>query len=485
MNHRGSDSSEITFRRREGGYREILLIAYPLIIMSASHTIMQFCDRMFLGLYSTDAVAAALPAGVLYFTLFSFFMVNVNFTSALVAQHYGRNDHESCVRAAWNGFYFALGAAVLILAAIPWLGLALIRHGGHDAAIMEQELIYYRTLIPSGALVCMAGAFSSYFTGQGRTWYVTAVNITACLINIVLDYVLIFGKFGMPQWGIAGAGIATTAATGFSMITIFLCFIGQDQRRYPTRRCRRFCPNDIRRLISFGSPAGLQCFLEVGGFTAFSFLIGRISPTAMAVTTIVISINMISFQPLLGLADGTSILVGQYIGAGRYDIAGRLPYRSWLMAGLYMTAAGAVFLLFPGWLIGHFTPDTLAPEKLDAMVKTGAALLACIAVYNFFDATKFVFGAGLRGSGDTRALMLICICGVWLVMVPGVWLMIVVMKTSIAAVWVFMAAYLGLESAVVFYRFRTGRWKSIRMIEPELAAVPLESTEAVRQAPAD
>jgi MATE family multidrug resistance protein len=128
-------------------------VAYPLIIMSASHTIMQFCDRKFLAYNSTEDVAVALPSGILLFTHFSFFVVTVFFTSALVAQHFGNYDRQACVSAAWNGFYFALGAAVVILFVLPWIGIAIINNSGHPTELIFRERSYFIALIPSGAFM--------------------------------------------------------------------------------------------------------------------------------------------------------------------------------------------------------------------------------------------------------------------------------------------------------------------------------------------
>lgn len=449
----------------EGGYLEIWRVAYPLIIMCASHTVMQFCDRKFLGMNSTEDVAAALPGGILSFTLFSFFMVTVNFTSALVSQHFGNKDREACVRVAWNGFYFSLLAALLVVAVLPWLGLAIINFAGHPEAIMSREKTYFISLIPSGAFVCMAAAFSSYFTGQGRTWVVAAVNICSCLLNIFLDYAMIFGNFGFPAMGIKGAGIATSIATASSLVIIFTIFIVQNQKLYPTRRHRRLNFSDIRKLLSFGTPAGIQCFLDVGAFTATSFLIGRISQEAMAITTIALSINMLSFLPLLGISDATAIVAGQYIGRSKHHVANLVAYRAWRMASLYMILAGSVFVIFPEWLIGQFAPRGIAPGEFANIVSGGRAILICAAVFNFFDATKFIFMGALRGAGDTRMLMIICVSCAWLLMVPGVVIMILWLKTDVVSVWIFLTGYLLVESVMVFRRFRSGKWRHIDLIK--------------------
>ncbi|MCK4981720.1 MAG: polysaccharide biosynthesis C-terminal domain-containing protein, partial [Victivallaceae bacterium] len=213
-----------------GGYGQILKVAYPLIILSASHTIMQFVDRQFLAFNSTEDVAAALPGGILYFTMFCFFMVTINFTSALVAQFFGTKDMISCVRACWTGFYFALLAGCFIVLAVPPLGTFIIQHGGHSPDIVAKEVEYFLALAPSGAFMCMGAAFFAFFSGRGKTAYVATVNTIACALNILLDYLLIFGHWGFPELGIYGAGIATSLASVFSFICIVIVFLSRNQK---------------------------------------------------------------------------------------------------------------------------------------------------------------------------------------------------------------------------------------------------------------
>jgi len=458
-----------------GSFWEIWKIAYPLVIMSASHTVMQFCDRMFLAMRSTQDVAAALPAGILSFTLFSFFMVTVNFTSALVSQYFGSKNKEACVRAAWNGFYLALAVGVLIVGAIPWLGLYIINHSGHPADLIVLERKFYMALIPSGAFVCLGGAFFAYFSGQGKTWYVAAINLGSCLLNILLDYLLIFGKCGLPELGIVGAGIATSVSTMVSFLTIFILFLMQDQQRYPTRSHRALNWADLKKLVGFGTPAGLQCFLDIGAFTIFTFMLGRISEVAMAASTIVCSINMISFLPLLGLSDATAILIGQYIGRGRRDVAERLAFRAWIMASVYMLFASSVFVLFPGWLIHHFAPHGNTVSNFAAISQLGCQLLLCAAVYNFFDATKFVFMGALRGAGDTRVSMAISVGCNWFILVPGVIWLVVFAHASALAAWIYVTGYLLVESLFLLWRFLSGAWKKISLIDHSVQPTPEEA----------
>ncbi|OGV50190.1 MAG: hypothetical protein A2017_18680 [Lentisphaerae bacterium GWF2_44_16] len=449
----------------DGGFNEIFLVAYPLIILSASHSVMQFCDRKFLALNSSEDVAAALPAGILSFTLFSFFMVTVNFTSALVSQYFGRRDRKACVRAAWNGFYLAIGAAVVILFVTPWIGLYAIELGAHGAEIVKREKEYFLTLLPGGAFVCMGAAFFAYFSGQGKTWYAAVINTIACGINIALDYVMIFGKFGFPAMGIAGAGLATSISMFISFLIIFTVFIFQKQWKHPTRKYRNFSFPDIKKLFEFGTPSGLQCFLEVGAFTFFAFLMGALGIEALAAATIVLSINNLSFLPLLGMMDATGIKAGQYIGRNDMVTAEKIAYRAWIMSIAYMVCACSVYVLLPSWLMNNFAPKgNMGDADFKKIFELGRHLLFCAAVFNFFDATKFIFMGALRGAGDTKAILFIGAGLNWFILVPGVIIMIKFLHASVLAIWIYMTVYILIEAAVFFWRFKSGRWKKIDMI---------------------
>ncbi|MCP3968172.1 MAG: MATE family efflux transporter [Lentisphaerae bacterium] len=455
-----------------GGYYEIWKVAYPLIIMSASLTIMQFVDRAFLASNSTEDVAAAMPAGTLYFTSFCFFMVTTNFTSAIVAQFFGANDMKSCVKAAWNGFYFAIFAALMIVFILPITGSIAINLGNHPPEILAREHEYYKSLIPSGAFMCMGSAFFAFFSGRGKTVFIATVNSLACCLNIFLDYIFIFGKLGLPPLGIWGAGAATSLSTMFSFgcaITLFLC---TDQETLPTRKHRRFKFEYIQKLFSFGTPAGMQVFFDVGAFTLVTFLIGNLSKEALAATTIALSINQLSFLPLLGFADATSIICGQFIGRGRHDTAMQVAYRAWRMATIYMIGMASLYLFLPITLINIFSPTATSNIDFNTILKSGQIILALAALFNLFDATKFVFMGALRGAGDTKAVMLISSLCAWLLMVPGTLIIIYVLKSNIEWVWAFLAFYIMTESLIIFWRFRSNRWMKIDLIGRNGSTMP-------------
>ena len=462
-----------------GGYGQILKVAYPLIILSASHTVMQFVDRQFLAFNSTEDVAAALPGGILYFTMFCFFMVTINFTSALVAQFFGAKDMVSCVRVCWTGFYFALLAGCLIVLFVPPLGSFIIQNGGHSPGIVSKEVEYFQALGPSGAFMCMGAAFFAFFSGRGKTSYVATINTIACVLNILLDYLLIFGHWGFPELGIYGAGIATSLASVFSFVCIVIVFLSRDQESLPTRKHRAFSFKYLKKLFSFGTPAGIQVFCDVGAFTMIIFLIGHISNTALATTTIALAINQIVFLPLLGFTDATSIITGQFIGMNKMEVAKKCASRAWRIVALYMCVAGAIYFLFPETLLKLFQPENKSDIIFSDILRDGVILLALAACYNFFDATKFIYMGALRGAGDTKVVMLIAISFAWGIMVPGVLLIIFVIKGSVIMVWAFLSVYVVLEAMMMFWRFHSDRWQKIEMVERQssVSNVPISQDD--------
>ncbi len=456
-----------------GGYFEISRLAWPLIIMGASNTIMQFVDRKFLSSLSTTAVAAALPAGILYFTLFCIFFFTAGFTSAIVAQYHGAKDKESVLSTVWSGAYFSVAAALIIVFALPSLGEWLIKLGGHSPELITFELEYYHALIPSGAFGCASVPFFSFFSGRGKTLPVAIINILGCLLNIPLDYAFIFGWGSLPALGIMGAGLATSICAMFTMITVIVYFLLHDQRDYPTRSQRKPVWSCVVRLVRYGVPSGVQIAFDVGAFTLVTFAVGHLGSLALAAHVITLSINNMFFIPLLGLSEATAILSGQYIGRAKHGIARRVAHRSWRIAALYMTLGGIVYLVFPVMLAEMFGPEQNR-EEFQSVIITVRWLLAVAFLFNFCDTLKFIYTAALRGAGDTRVVLIICMCCSYGLMVPGTFLLIWWFKTSVIMIWLWLAFVALIEGSFLLLRFRAGKWRFIRMIKPPTRIAKLD-----------
>lgn len=235
----------------ESGYREVLVLAIPLILSTGAVTVQHFVDRMFLAWYSPEAIAAALPSGILNFTLMSLFIGTAGYVSAFVAQYYGAKRFEQIGPAVWQGLYLSLIGGLGFLFLIP-LAEPFFRFVGHDPAVQQHEIIYFQVLCYGALPIIAASAMSGFFAGLGKTWPVMWVNVLATTVNLVLDYAMIFGKWGLSERGIQGAAIATVISQYFAVLLyIVLLFRRKYDACYQTLSGWKFNKTLFRRLIRF------------------------------------------------------------------------------------------------------------------------------------------------------------------------------------------------------------------------------------------
>lgn len=453
-----------TIRDSRGGYLELLKVAYPLIFMSASNVVMQFADRKFLSLSSTMEMAAALPSGVLFFTLFVFFSVTCGYTASLVAQWYGKGVYKECVRSVWAGLWLACAASVLILTVLPFLCMKILQFSMTETLYPLGES-YLKGLLPSGAVMCLSMPFFAFFSGRGKTAVVAGINIFVCLANIFFNWLLIFGNWGFPRWGIFGAGLATSLSGVLGLLIAAGLYWHFDQRKFPTRRYRKFNLQRIGKLVKFGSPAGLQVLSDVGCFAAILLIVGRLGDTALAACSIGFAVNNLSFMPLMGIADATAILAGQYIGKNELDIAARVPRKAMRLILVYMCFSALLYLLGPEWIARYFSPgDTSGTLDFEEIVRQVRWVLCGAAMWNFADCFKMVFGGMLRGAGDTRAVMLINFFCSWVLTIPGIAILVFGFHPPVALIWFYLVFPAGTEAFLIYRRFLSGKWRKIKMI---------------------
>ncbi len=461
-----------------GSCRQILAIAYPLILSTASMTIMHFVDRMFLSWYSQRALAAATPAGITSFTIVSFFMGISQYTTTIVAQYFGANDSAKCGSASWQGVFFSFASYVAILLFIP-LGPSIFRWGGHPAEIVELEVRYFSILMLGGGLIPLQSALAGFFTGRGDTKTTMMAHMIGNGVNGVLDYGLIFGKWGLPEMGLSGAALATVLASIVPVAILGAIFLGkQNNRRFATRRVRLDAPL-LRKLIRYGLPAGIQFFLEISCFTLFVIIVGRLGDMELAVTNIVLSIDMLAFMPVIGIAIATSTLVGQSMGRKEPKLAERTTYSALMMALAYMGFMAMIFVVFPRPLLSIFKTRGKEVQDFSAILNNGRYLLILVAIYSLFDALAIVFSAGLKGAGDTRFVMWISVIIGWAFFVPPVYLTVSVFHGGLILAWIWATLYIILLGLVYFWRFRQGKWKKIDMIGEGREPTPIQAIPVV------
>lgn len=447
-----------------GGSRELLKLALPLILSQSFMTVQVFVDTVLLSWHNPDEMAASFPAVMWYWLIFGFLTITAGYTSTFVAQYTGAKRPHRVGPAVWQGIYFAVFAGLLFLLVWP-LSSFLISLGKHSPELQKLEAAYLQCLSCAALPMLVMAAINGFFSGRGQTWTVLAIEGFGTAVNVALALVLIFGRLGFPEMGIEGAGWATVAGSWAAALLALGLFLREKYRKeFATLSGWKFEKALFGRLMRFGGPAGMQVFLDVLVFNAFVQLVGQLGDAALGATTLTVRLNMIAFLPMIGLGTAISILVGQRLGENKPELAEKTTYTGlkWMFG--YICIVAAAYLLFPGVLVSVFEGDK-EPEKFEAIRAIVPTLLICVAIYSIADSANLTFAFALRGAGDTRFVTAVTFALAWPIMVIPTYL-VVVNGGSVYWAWVFASAHIIAMSTCFWLRFRTGKWKSMRVIEP-------------------
>jgi multidrug resistance protein, MATE family len=459
----GADAVAALDSPREGGSRELLTLALPLVVSQGFMTVQVFVDTILLAWHDPREMAASFPAVMWFWLAFGLLQVTAGYVSTFVAQYTGAGRPERVGPAVWQGIHFAILAGLLFLLMVPG-SRYLIAVGGHTTALQALEVVYLQCLCFAALPMLVMAAVNGFFSGRGQTWIVLGIEAAGTAVNVALALVLIFGRAGFPEWGIAGAGWATVAGSWTSAIfALGLLLRRRYRQEFQTLSGWRLERELFGRLMKYGGPAGAQVFLDVLVFNVFIQLVGRLGEAATGATTLAVRLNMVAFLPMMGMGQAVAILVGQRLGANRPDLAERSAYTGLKWVFGYMCGVAAIYLIFPGALVATFEGDH-DPETFAAVAQIVPTLLAYVAVYSLADAVNVTFSFALRGAGDTRFVSLLTFALAWPIMVVPTFL-VVRAGGSIYAAWIFATAHIVAMAVCFFLRFRTGKWKKMRVIE--------------------
>ncbi len=447
---------------RPCGGKAVMRLAWPLIISTASWTLMHFIDRVFLVWYSKESFAASLPAGMLHYSLLCFPLGVASYVNTFVAQYHGAGRPEQVGRVVWQGVLLGLLTIPLFLLTIP-LSPACFRAIGHEPDVQQQEVLYYNSLAYGGGGAVVATALASFFTGLGKSRVVMIVDSGASLFDIVFDYLWIFGPWIFPEWGVWGAGLATSIGQ-WVKVAAYLAILSQSEFRvaYRLRECMAFDVPLMKRLLTFGGPSGVQQFVEMTSFTLFLFLLGMLGKEPLAATNIAFSVNSLTFLPLLGLGIAVSTLVGHQLGSKRPDLAERATWTSLGLALVYTGLMGALYLLVPDMFL--FAHAAGSGEDFESLRATTYVLLRFVAAYLLFDATHIVFISAIKGAGDTP-FVLLATALIAPALVVLTWFGLSRWEWGLYSFWVVITGWICLLGVVYWLRFLYGPWRTMRVIE--------------------
>ncbi len=444
--------------------RSILALAWPVILTNVLTTGVQWVDLLMVAQLGTATVAAVGLAGFLTTLFWAVLMALQTGTQILVAQAYGARDRRTIDHVVQLALLLGGGLALLISwvaaredgALLRWAFLAF----DVEEAVATIGTQYMRIImmVLAAMVVSLVAQAALRAVGDTRTplWLTGGAN----LLNVFCNYVLIFGKFGAPAMGVEGAAWGTVIARALEALAyLALLYSG---RLAISLRARRFAWDWPRlfSLLRLGAPSAGEQMVVMTGLLVYQRVIAEFGTAALAAYQVGVILLQAAFMPGFGFSVAATTLVGQWMGAGRTEVAREAGNRCLRLAVLLMSVMGVLFFIFAEAFARRVLDD-------DAVVPIAVGFIRVLALAQPFMAVHFALTGALRGAGDVRSPLLAAIFAMYLGRLPISVLAAFVFGGSIT--YAFIGMWLGhfIRSGILSLRWRGGRWKETVVLPSE------------------
>ena len=418
--------------RREVG--PMLNLAVPVVVAEMSWVTMGTVDILMVRALGPSAIGAVGVGSMLFLALAVFGIGVLLGLDTVIAQSFGAGQRDECHR------WFVHGVVMSVMLTIPltlvaWVAIARLDLWGFDLTVLNLTEPYLRIVTWSVWPLLLYTAFRRYLQAMGVVKPTMVILLTANLVNVLANWMLIHGNLGAPALGVDGAGWATFISRSYLALGLLSVVVWRDARTdYGLRRVSWVIERSrLMQLLWLGLPAAIQVTLEVGVFSAASALAGRLVPVALAAHQITLNMASFTFMVPLGLASAAAVRVGHAVGRQDTYGANQAGWTAVMLGVFCMAFASAIFLLIPSRLMGLFTVDL-------TVVDLGVTLLFVAAIFQIFDGLQGVLTGALRGLGDTRTPMFLNLAGHWAFGLPLGYTICFVLGYGVVGLWVGLSA---------------------------------------------
>ena len=390
--------------------RDMLALALPIAGVQVGLMLMGVVDTIMVGHVSPTALAAVALGTLYFFAVVVFAFGTLLALDPLVSQGVGAGDHVQVERSIQRALVLAVALTLIASAlCLPVRPLLVLMRQPADVIPLAVSFVHVSIpgILPFLAFVVLRQSLQA----MRRMRAIVVTIVIANVVNATLCWVLVFGNLGAPALGAVGSSLASTISRWLMLACLFL--LARKELRPILSRWHReaFDLAALRRLAALGVPIGFQTSLEFGVFAVVALLMGSLGTAPMAGHQIAINLASLTFMVPLGVSSAASVLVGQAIGRGDQERVQRTTLAGLVIGVGFMTLSASAFILFPGLLARLYSPDA-------AVLAVAVTLIPIAGVFQVFDGTQVVASGILRGSGDTRAPMIVNVLGFWLLGFP-------------------------------------------------------------------
>lgn len=438
--------------------RAVLRLGTPIIASNLLSWAIGFTDVLLISRLGEAPLAGLGMATQIFFLVVVTVLAVTTGTMVFTARAIGAGDHATASHVARQSLVLALALSAVMsacgLVATPYL-LAVL---GAEGAVADAGTLWLRVQFLGLAAVVLDFTISSILRGAGDSVTPLRVMGIVVVLNLALNYLLIFGPGPFPAWGIAGSAVATVAARGVGVWLGWRMLRGGRAGVHLQAGSWRPDVPLMRRMLRVGVPSAVEGFMRAGSSLAFLGIVARTAAgaTAVAAHTVGLQIEAFARMPAFGIAMGATTLVGIRLGAGDPDAAERAGWTSVQVGALMMSAVGLLLFVTAHPMATLFTDDP-------ATVDLTAQAIRILAVAQPLFLLSVVLAAALRGGGDSQFPMWVSFFSGWVFLLPLAWWLAVTRGMGPAAAWVALTGNYALSGLLQVWRFRQGRWRTMRV----------------------
>lgn len=435
-------------------YKKILQVALPAIAGLSTQMVVSLVDSAMVGRLDEATYAlAAMGIGVLAtWALISFFSSLATGIHVIVARRFGERNYVECGNTLNNSLLIAvlLGTIVAFIGVLFAFPIASFFATDDTVAQYASEYIFYRFLgIP---LFLISVSYRGFYFGISKTKIFMLSGIVTNLLNIIFNYIFIYGTFGFPRMGLAGAGLGSTLATSFDLFFYtFIILLPSYRNRFRNFSYLKFDWEVIKAIFRISLPVSFQNVFILIGFLSFVAITGIIGITEQAATQAVISTLFISFLPCFGFGVAIQTLVGNNLGAKKFKLAKIYGFEAAKVATIYTLILGIIFLCIPQIVLLIITND-------QGIIQIAKPALRIAGFAQIFYAVGVVLANGLQAAGRTLFVMQAEVVTNLFIFVPLAYLLGVVLDYGLVGAWFALPIYIIIYSVTILLKFNSTQW---------------------------
>lgn len=440
---------------KEGSVPELWAISFPLILSMLSNNFMIFIDRLLLAKYDTSAMNAAVVAGLI-FSIFSYGTMGIAAASEIfVGQFNGAKKLKKIGEPVWQTIWFSLFTSFLFFPLAFFAGPIFIPNPEYVA----DGIPFFKWMMIFGPTYPLMTALSSFFVGRGRTKLVMVTTVISNILNILLDFVLIFGVTNfIPPLGAKGAAIATGVAQTFQVLVLFIVFLRKRHRDIHGTGEWKFKPKLFLQAFSIGLPTAFSSIIELSAWGFMVQILTSVSESHITIYSIGDSFFVLLTFGFWGLQKGITSLVANYIGANREEMITQC-LRSGLKVVLGIMLVFTIPLLFfPELLVQQFLSVESTDVLNEELMQHGVTAIRWLWVYFVLDAISWLLSGILTATGDTKFVMLMNGVSAWAFSILPTYICVTYLNAPPSITWVLCALYALLNTTSFYLRYRSKRW---------------------------